>query len=151
MLNITKLRAYYIIALSIIAALMFMAYFVMVNAISTQSYDATVIKIGARQAMLSQRVALLTTQLLFPEKRIWAHEELTKSVKELKNGHIGLTKGDKDLILPGIRTKEMHRLYYEARIKYPGEEQEGLISLDEFMLHYIEEVEEVISLEETPF
>ncbi len=51
--------------------------------------------------------------------------------------------------LPGLRTDEMRRLYYDKRIKYPGSEEiKGLISLDEFILHYIAEIEEVISLKE---
>ncbi len=143
----SKYTRLYVIALSLIAALVFIAYILMDGAIRRQSYDASVINISGQQRMLSQRMALLSAQLIYPEKREWARGELQKAVNRMEKAHKGLTAGDNNLNLPQKHSDTIHKLYFESQLQHSEEESiDELMSLNDLILHYIHEVNEVLAL-----
>lgn len=149
-----KYSTLYIIALTLIALLLVLSYLIMNYAIDRQSYDASIINISGKQRMLSQRTALLAAQLIYPEKREWAKSELEIAANTMHRAHMGLTRGDEELKLPGVRSEEIKRLYFEKRIPHEEEDHEShdhydtkdMISLDNLVLHYIEEIRSVLKL-----
>lgn len=147
MFDLTKT---YILALAIIALLVTGAFFVMTHTIDRKAYDATILNISGRQRMLSQRMALLSAQLLYPSKRDWAKTELTKAAAEMKQAHLTLTQGDPERGLPGIQSEIIQAMYFDQNIPYHHGHGHGhshkTISVDDLVLHYIEEIEEVLQL-----
>ena len=149
MRDYNHLTRLYILALSIIACLLVSAYLIMNHAINRQTHDATIINISGRQRMLSQRMALLSAQLIYPEKREEIKSKLLAAVNEMERAHKALTRGDKLLSLPNVRSAAISGLYFNRRIPFNEEGKTTTINLDELMLHYFDEVHEILRLDDS--
>ncbi len=138
----SKITIFYVSALSLIAFLLVLAFFIMDNAIETQKYDASLINIGGRQRMFSQRTALLVGQLAASNEKESVRKGLIETIDNLERSHMALTRGDEGMGIPDFRSETIHDLYFEKRIPYKNRK----VNLDYYLLHYLEEVREVLEL-----
>ena len=144
--SLLPLKAGYVLAISIIGALLIVGHFVSSHAIMGQSYDATVINTSGRQRTLSQRLALLTAQLIYPENREQIKRDLRLSADEMRRAHLGLRQGNVDMGLPGVRSEAIRSMYFDKNIPYGRAENQSFMSLDGLVLHYLHEVDEGLEL-----
>jgi two-component system, NtrC family, sensor kinase len=81
--------------------------------------DAAILDISGRQRMLSQRIALLLTQLASCQDSAKAQiirQELQSTLQLFVNSHQALIQGDRDLKLPSYHSPEIEVLYWQPPV-----------------------------------
>lgn len=114
--NLTKR---YLLALGLIATLSISAFCIVYWVIHTQETYASIINISGRQRMLSQKAALLGTQLLHCKneaEEIEIRNQLYEVKTLLEISHKGLISGNAALNLPGKPSKEIQNLYFSSPV-----------------------------------
>ncbi len=99
-----RLTCLYVLALSTIAGLSICGQLLVQSALRQQHSDSTVVNIAGRQRMLSQKIAKLAATLLArptPQARAVVLAELSESLQNWQQSHVGLRQGDKSLGVPG--------------------------------------------------
>jgi len=115
MMKMRRLTLTYILALCLIALLSISAFTIQYSIIKTQENSASIINISGRQRMLSQRAALLASDLVY--NQIPAEHELIKSkllavLQELEQAHLLLTQGKMDTQEPHNLSEILQNIYF---------------------------------------
>ena len=104
----------YLIALSLVALLIVLAYVLVLIALHRQASDAPVINLSGRQRMLSQKLTkevLLLVQTQTPERREHYRQLLRGTLANWSKVHNGLQYGNEELQLPGNNSEEIRHLF----------------------------------------
>ena len=137
--NILRVKSYtamYVLALGIIALMVTGSHLLSTHIITQQLHDAKIINLSGRQRMLSQRIALLTMRVTIPEIREKSKTELQNSIDEMKFAHRILSKDGRELGLTNHISNEIRNMYFDKKYPQPHDGS-GLISLDEFLDHFV--------------
>ncbi|MHB8170214.1 MAG: diguanylate cyclase [Thermincolia bacterium] len=103
------------LALGIIALLAGSAYLILYELIEAQEKNAASINISGRQRMLSQKISLLSLQLvntLNKYERNQIKADITETANLMEKSHNGLIRGDESLNLPGQLSPTLQSMYY---------------------------------------
>lgn len=114
MKNLTKR---YLLALIIIALLSITAYLNLIHLIKTQEMMAATINISGRQRMLSQRISLLSLQLVSAkniEERKERRQDIKKLILLMQESHAKLLWDIKNTNLSEAATLELQKLYHST-------------------------------------
>ena len=118
-MKLCDLTKRYLIALGIIATLSIAAFCIVYSVIHTQETYASIINISGRQRMLSQKAALLSTQLLYCKKdteEIEIRNQLYEVKSLIEASHQGLISGNPTMNLPGNPSAEIQALYFSSPV-----------------------------------
>jgi PAS domain-containing protein len=108
------LRIRLIGSLVLIGAITLLAQVLLQWSIASQQDDAHVVRIAARQSMLSQRISKASYHLLgvgTTEARRDAQDELRESLALFQRAHVGLQHGDNEQGLPGANSAVVRKLF----------------------------------------
>lgn len=109
-----RMRARYIVALSLIALLTIVSQWVIQHSLADQDYDSRVVNIAGRQRMLSQKItktALYVRSAETADEHRVALEQLQAALSLWRQSHRGLQEGDSSLGLPGHNSPEVNALF----------------------------------------
>ncbi len=109
------LTARYVLVLAALAGLALGSYFFLEQVIAGNESGATLVNVGGRQRMLSQRVALLAESLaedIRPANRQADREVLRKSIELMERSLGALVKGDPGMNIPAAMSEEARALYF---------------------------------------
>lgn len=130
-IEVKRIRARYVLALSLIAVLATTSAWILNGIIGKQAEDARTINVAGIQRMLSQKISLYVHAIqLNPEDADAEKQLLRDAINSFQSNHLHLTQ--KDLLQKsnlGL-SKEIKALYYK-----------GESSLDHRIRHYIEAAE----------
>ncbi len=107
----------YVIALTILATVALIGFWVQKQMTQTQTTTAAEINVAGRQRMLSQRLALLGLRLDSSREgmiRQKLRDEYSVALARMEIQHQALTKGSKILGISPPRSEAMRNLYFEA-------------------------------------
>ena len=110
-----ELTARYVLVLAALAGLALGSYFFLEQVIAGNESGATLVNVGGRQRMLSQRVALLAESLaedIRPANRQADREALRKSIELMERSLDALVKGDPGMNIPAAMSEEGRALYF---------------------------------------
>jgi PAS domain S-box-containing protein len=116
-----RLRKLYIFALSVIAILTIMGYFLIHWALYNQNNNAHVINIAGQQRMLSEslsKMALLMEKTLDTDMRSEQVKKFTSLLELLERSHYGLQKGNFELNLFEQNSSTVRKLFSEIEADY---------------------------------
>lgn len=129
-------RVRYLLALGVLLAYAFASYFVLRDAVATQSARAQVVTISGRQRMLSQQIVMysdaLATQLDSAKKRD-ARLGLMSVVALFRDTHLQLSTGDPKFNPSGWPSAAVKQLYF------------GQLGLDKQVQRYVAHAEAIAS------
>lgn len=116
---LTKLRRWYLLALSVIALVLLISHGFIDNYLDKQLNDSRVINVAGRQRMLSQK---LTKEVLLlsqanPTESNKIQQQLTETLNLWRLAHEGLKQGNDSLELPGENSPEVLQMF--ANIQRP--------------------------------
>ncbi len=118
-MKLGSLTKKYLLALALIATLSITAFCIVYQVIQTQDTYASIINVSGRQRMLSQKAALLSSQLLHC-KNDTEEMEIRNQLYEVKSlieaSHRGLLLGDPVMNLPGAPSPEVQAIYYDPPV-----------------------------------
>lgn len=118
-MRLCDLTKRYLLALGIIATLSITAFCIVYQVIHTQETYASIINISGRQRMLSQKAALLSTQLLDCKNdsdEIEIRNQLYEVMSLMEMSHKGLILGNPAMNLPGNPSPEVMALYSDPPV-----------------------------------
>ena len=102
--SVKSMTRNYILALSILAILSLLSFFLLRAIISTEQTSAAAINVSGRQRMLSQRIALYSLRLVVADgdmfKRGPLRRDLRKAIAKMREAHKDLKSGDAKRGLP---------------------------------------------------
>lgn len=117
--SVKSMTRNYILALSILAVLSLLSFFLLRAIISTEQTSAAAINVSGRQRMLSQRIALYSLRLVVADgdmsKRGPLRRELRKAVAQMRKAHKGLKSGDTERGLPRP-SDEIKTIYFGSDV-----------------------------------
>ncbi len=102
----------YIMALSLIAVIAVASHWVAGKVTADQVNAANEIDTSGAQRMLSQRIALLLTELETTSDRSATLAALRTARDRFRAAHIGLINGDPAMRLKGVKSKELGDIYF---------------------------------------
>lgn len=107
----------YRIALSIIALLSCIAYFSLTTVIEEEASNATAINLSGRQRMLSQRIVLLSRELLAAKGQgsfEATRSRLIEAIQLMEQAHSTLVHGNNSLGIPAPSAPAIKEIYFSA-------------------------------------
>jgi len=110
--NLTGFVAAYVLALSLIAVMTGASHWIAATVTASQVDAANEIDISGGQQMLSQRIALLLTELADTEDRQTTLADLRTASDQFRAAHLGLINGDPVMRLNGVSSKELGAIYF---------------------------------------
>ena len=110
--NLSGFAAAYVLALSLIAIIACASHWISLRVTTSQVNAANEIDISGAQRMLSQRIALLLTELETTADRSATLAELRLARDRFRSAHLGLINGDPAMRLNGIQSKELGDIYF---------------------------------------
>lgn len=133
LLNHVRLR--YWLAVLFIALLSSSAYFSFSYMLNQNATSAAIINISGKQRMLSQRTALLTSQLVHASAQESSHlkKTLLETVSLMESDHQALIHGSKNLNIPEQHSEEIHQMYF------------GKMNIDSRLRAYINAIHNLIA------
>ena len=111
--NFSKLGFWYIVALSIIAAVIIAGQALMQGFLQTQERDSRVVNVAGRQRMLSQRITQHSLRMTYqtdPVRRTTTGEELMDALTAWKITQEGLIAGNDSMSSFGDANAPPHRI-----------------------------------------
>ena len=114
---VTRITKRYMLLVALFAGLALADYTFARLYLNVTVADAAVLNISGRQRMLSQRAALLADQLSKasdPRARKLFREKLLVIAGAMERAHLGLTRGDAKLNLPGRLPARLRAHYFDA-------------------------------------
>ncbi len=112
---ITGLTVRYVLVLVALTGLAVGSYFLLEQVIAGNESGATLVNVGGRQRMLSQRVTLLAERLaedILPANRQTGREQLKRSIELMERSLGALVKGDPGMNVPAAMSEETRALYF---------------------------------------
>lgn len=110
----------YLMAIALIACLIIGSYVGLNLIINTQKSISSIINISGRQRMLSQRTALLASQLVnnttIATQQV-AREQLRDTIYLMEISHQGLIKGNNDMALPVQMSEAVRQMYFSESMQ----------------------------------
>lgn len=116
-----RMRARYIVALSLIALLTIVSQWVIQRSLADQEHDSRVVNIAGRQRMLSQKITkagLYLQTAANGDERGAVRAQLQSALSLWRQSHVGLQHGDTSLGLPGQNSPEVSALFGEIESHY---------------------------------
>ena len=110
--NLSGFAAAYVLALSLIAIIACASHWISLRVTTSQVNAANEIDISGAQRMLSQRIALLLTDLETTADRSATLAELRSARDRFRSAHLGLINGDPAMRLNGIQSRELGDIYF---------------------------------------
>ncbi len=124
--NLSGFVAAYVLALSLIAVMAGASHWIAWTVTASQVDMANEIDISGDQRALSQRIALLLTELESTDDRAATLADLRAARDRFRAAHLGLINGDPGMRLNGIKSKDLGEIYfYEPHLV--NERSEALI------------------------
>lgn len=111
-----RLRAYYLLALSIIALSIIIGQFLVQRHLREQESDAHVVNMAGRQRMLSQKISKLALQINTvsgSKERLNLLDELASANGEWAKNNTNLRYGNEALAIPISESKDINKLFFE--------------------------------------
>lgn len=108
----TRFSRGYLIALLLIGVLIGASHAILRQMVSSQTYSAHEVDVAGAQRMLSQRIALLMTQLSAAPNDTALMSELTAARDTFASQHARMVSGDKNF--SGAVSDEMRQIYFEG-------------------------------------
>lgn len=109
----------YLIAMGVIAVLVGLSYFALEEVITTQESKTPLINISGRQRMLSQKTALLATNLIHTNNQV-ERQQIREILRDTSNlmelSHQGLVHGNSDLKLPDTMSSKSYDMYFGSSL-----------------------------------
>lgn len=105
----------YLVALMLIGSLITASFLALEQLIRDQESSAALVNISGRQRMISQRIAMLSTAIIYSqdEQKLKKYKTSLKEAIALLNlSHQALVKGSVALNLPGILSDELKSIYF---------------------------------------
>ncbi|MFD2960584.1 MULTISPECIES: sensor histidine kinase [Olivibacter] len=111
----SRLRAYYLLALSIIALSIIIGQFLVQRHLREQESDAHIVNMAGRQRMLSQKISklILLTNRLNTKERDSLLKELASANTEWIENNTSLRYGNEAAAIPISKSKAINRLFLE--------------------------------------
>jgi diguanylate cyclase (GGDEF)-like protein len=143
-----RMRARYIVALSLIALLTIVSQWVIQYSLADQEYDSRVVNIAGRQRMLSQKITktgLYLREAQTDDERRAVREQLREALALWQQSHLGLQDGDSSLGLPGHSSPEISALFRNVQPHYAAmvSAAERIVAEPEITPHLIAAVGEL--------
>jgi len=116
-----RMRARYVVALSLIAMLTIISQWVVQRSLANQEFDSRVVNIAGRQRMLSQKITKTGLRLRIiesAEESREARSQLSEALSLWQRSHLGLQHGDSSLGLPGTNSGEIDGLFKSIEPDY---------------------------------
>lgn len=110
--TLSGFAAAYVIALSLVAVIAAASHWISHRVTAAQVNTAHEIDVSGAQRMLSQRIALLLTELDRGEDRGVTLDALRVARDRFRAVHLGLINGDPAMRLNGIQSKELGDIYF---------------------------------------
>ena len=110
--NLSGFVAAYVLALSLIAVMAGASHWIAWTVTTSQVDMANEIDISGDQRTLSQRIALLLTELETADRRAATLSDLRTARDRFRAAHLGLINGDPVMRLNGIKSKELGEIYF---------------------------------------
>ena len=110
--TLSGFAAAYVMALSLIALIAGASHWISLRVTTAQVDAAHEIDVSGAQRMLSQRIALLLTQLDHVDDRSAILADLRAARDRFRAAHLGLVNGDPAMRLKGVTSKELGEIYF---------------------------------------
>ena len=115
MVDFRRDKVVYALAVGFLALLALGSYLIVDSMVARQQHMATVLNVSGRQRMLSQRVALLSQQLISartPDAKESLRAQLQESIDLMRRSHRDLVEGSLALGIDPPKRKELKDIYF---------------------------------------
>ena len=132
--NISGFVAAYVLALSLIAVMVTASHFIAGSITSAETDTANEVDVAGAQRMLSQRIALLLTELDRTDSPETTLAELRAARDMFRASHLALINGDPSLRLAGVSTDELGAIYFSPPHEVDRQVMDLILAADKALL-----------------